>query len=101
MVSELAGELPELGRVLHIDGAGPKALDQLTEAGADVDPAHLTARLAALRAEDPPTLIYTSGTTGRTKGCQLTHSNLVYQTRGTKACLPTLLDEGQRLLVFL
>jgi long-chain acyl-CoA synthetase len=101
MVGELTGELPALRRVLHIDGSGPKALDQLVEAGASVDPAELTARLQALRAEDPATLIYTSGTTGRPKGCQLTHSNLLYETRGAKECLPTLLNEGQRLLVFL
>lgn len=101
MITELTGELPALRRVLHIDGSGAKALDQLVEAGASVDPAELTARLAALRAEDPATLIYTSGTTGRPKGCQLTHSNLLYETRGTKECLPTLLDKGQRLLVFL
>ena len=29
MVTELTGELPALRRVLHIDGSGPKALDQL------------------------------------------------------------------------
>ena len=101
MVAELTGELPELRRVLHIDGSGPKALDQLEEQGASVDAAELTARLDALRSDDPATLIYTSGTTGRPKGCQLTHSNLVYETRGAKAVLPTLLHEGQRLLVFL
>ncbi|ORV92588.1 long-chain fatty acid--CoA ligase [Mycobacterium interjectum] len=101
MVTELTAELPALSRVLHIDGSGPKALDQLTEEGASVEPAELTARLAALRADDPATLIYTSGTTGRPKGCQLTHSNLLYESRGAKECLPTLLDEGQRLLVFL
>jgi len=101
MVTELAGELPAVRRVLHINGSGPKALDQLVEAGASVDPNELTARLEALRAEDPATLIYTSGTTGRPKGCQLTHSNLLHETRGTKECLPTLLDKGQRLLVFL
>ncbi|WP_139809307.1 AMP-binding protein, partial [Mycobacterium avium] len=39
--------------------------------------------------------------TGRPKGCQLTHSNLLYETRGAKESLPTLLDEGQRLLIFL
>ncbi|BBY20007.1 AMP-dependent synthetase/ligase [Mycobacterium stomatepiae] len=100
-VTELTGELPALRRVLHIDGAGPKALEQLEEAGAAVDPAELEARLAALRPEDPATLIYTSGTTGRPKGCQLTHSNLLYETRGAKECLPTLLNEGQRLLIFL
>jgi long-chain acyl-CoA synthetase len=101
MVTELTGELPELRRVLHIDGAGPKALDQLVEAGASVDAAELTSRLEGLRAEDPATLIYTSGTTGRPKGCQLTHSNLLYEIRGTQQVLPTLLCEGQRLLVFL
>jgi long-chain acyl-CoA synthetase len=101
MVTELTAELPALRRVLHIDGSGPKALDQLTESGAEVEPAELTARLEALRADDPATLIYTSGTTGRPKGCQLTHTNLLYESRGAKECLPTLLNEGQRLLVFL
>ncbi len=101
MVTELTAELPALRRVLHINGSGPKALDQLVEAGASVDRAELTSRLGALRAEDPATLIYTSGTTGRPKGCQLSHSNLLYEIRGTKECLPTLLHQGQRLLVFL
>lgn len=101
MVSELAGELPELRRVLHIDGSGPKALDQLEQEGASVDPAELIARVEALRGDDPATLIYTSGTTGRPKGCQLTHANLFYETRGTKEVLPTLLKKGERLLVFL
>jgi long-chain acyl-CoA synthetase len=101
MIAELAGDLPELRRVLHIDGSGPKALDQLEQEGASVDPAELTARVEALRADDPATLIYTSGTTGRPKGCQLTHGNLVYETRGAKAVLPTLLRKGERLLVFL
>ncbi len=101
MITELAADLPALRRVLHINGAGPKALDQLAEAGAPVDAAELAARLEALRAEDPATLIYTSGTTGRPKGCQLTHANLLYEIRGTKESLPTLLHEGQRLLIFL
>jgi long-chain acyl-CoA synthetase len=101
IVTELSGELPALRRVLHIDGSGPKALDQLAKAGASEDPAQLTARQDALRSTDPATLIYTSGTTGRPKGCQLTHANLLYEIRGTQECLPTLLNEGQRLLVFL
>jgi long-chain acyl-CoA synthetase len=101
LVTELTGELPALRRVLHIDGSGPKALDALTEAGAAVDPAELSARVEALRCDDPATLIYTSGTTGRPKGCALTHSNLVYETRGASEALPTLLAEGERLLVFL
>lgn len=101
IAAELAPDLPALRRVFHIDTAGPTALDELAEAGADVDPAEVTARVAGIRAADPATLIYTSGTTGRPKGCQLTHSNLLYEIRGAKACMPALLQQGQRLLVFL
>src|SRR6201998_3847285 len=43
-VTELTADLPGLRRVLHIDGSGPKALDQLVEAAAAVGPAELTAR---------------------------------------------------------
>lgn len=82
MVAELSGSVPALREVLQIAGSGPNALDRLTEAGASVDPAELTARLAALRSTDPATLIYTSGTTGRPKGCQLTQSNLVHEIKG-------------------
>ncbi|MDI3313773.1 MAG: long-chain fatty acid--CoA ligase [Mycobacterium sp.] len=101
LVAELAGELPMLRRLLPIDGSGPAALDQLAAEGASIDPAELGKRIDALRAADPATLIYTSGTTGRPKGCQLTHSNLVYEVKGAKEVLPTLLRKGERLLVFL
>ncbi|MBS9532964.1 long-chain fatty acid--CoA ligase [Mycobacterium sp. M1] len=101
VVNELTGELPALRHVLTIDGSGPKALDELAEAGAGQDAAQLTARLDALRAADPATLIYTSGTTGRPKGCQLTHANLIYEVRGDTTALPTRLAPGERLLVFL
>ena len=101
LVAELTGQLPALRRVLHIDGSGRKALDQLAEDGASVDPGELTTRVEAVRSDDPATLIYTSGTTGRPKGCQLTHSNLLYETRGAKEALPTLLTKGERLLMFL
>jgi long-chain acyl-CoA synthetase len=100
-IEQLKGELPDLRKVLRIDGSGPSALDALAEAAKSVDAADLDARLAAIKATDPATLIYTSGTTGRPKGCQLTHSNLVYEIRGAKASFPTLLDKGERLLVFL
>ncbi len=101
MVEQLAPELPALRKVLRIDGAGPAALDVLTDAGAAVDPGEIDKRLAAIRSADPATLIYTSGTTGRPKGCQLTHSNLLYEIRAAKACFPDHLTKGERLLVFL
>lgn len=100
-IAELADTLPALQQVMVIDGSGVRAFDRLAEAGAPVDPAELTTRNAAIRADAPATLIYTSGTTGRPKGCQLTHANLVYETRGAKEVFPTLLREGERLLVFL
>jgi long-chain acyl-CoA synthetase len=100
-VEALQGELPELRKVYRIDGTGPSALVALAEAGESVDAGELDARLAGIKSTDPATLIYTSGTTGRPKGCQLTHSNLLYEIRGAKASFPTLLDKGERLLVFL
>jgi long-chain acyl-CoA synthetase len=101
LVKELIDELPALRTILHLDSEAPAALDELAEAAKSVDAGRLDERLAGLRAADPATLIYTSGTTGRPKGCQLTHSNLLYETRGGAVCFPTLLRAGERLLVFL
>ncbi len=101
MVKELLDELPALRRVAVIESATAPALDELAEAGSSVDPQQLEDRLGRIRSADPATLIYTSGTTGRPKGCQLTHSNLVYETRGASASFPSLLQKGERLLVFL
>jgi long-chain acyl-CoA synthetase len=100
-IEHLSEELPQLRKVLRIEGSGTSALDTLAEAGKAVDPKELDDRLARIKAADPATLIYTSGTTGRPKGCQLTHSNLVYEIRGAKDCFPTLLGKGERMLVFL
>ena len=101
IIADLADGLPDLRRHFTIEGSAPPALDELATAGADVDPGEVDRRVAGIRAADPATLIYTSGTTGRPKGCQLTHSNLLYEIRGAKTALPSLLDKGQRLLVFL
>lgn len=100
-IDHLADDLPALRKVLRIESSGTSALDDLAEAGKSVDPSELDARLAGIKSTDPATLIYTSGTTGKPKGCQLTHSNLVYEIRGAKAAFPTLLQKGERLLVFL
>ncbi|GAB5900004.1 AMP-dependent synthetase/ligase [Mycolicibacterium mageritense] len=100
-VEQLSGQLPALRKVLRIDGTGTPALEALAEAGKPVDAAELDKRLEAIRSADPATLIYTSGTTGQPKGCQLTHSNLLYEIRGAKACFPTELAKGERMLVFL
>jgi long-chain acyl-CoA synthetase len=101
MVRELLDELPALRKVAVIESTAPLALDALADAGASIDPKQLDERLAGIRSADAATLIYTSGTTGRPKGCQLTHSNLLYETRGASAAFPSLLRKGERLLVFL
>jgi long-chain acyl-CoA synthetase len=102
-VDQLKSELPELRKVFRIEPSttDAPALDLLTEAGRSIDTGELDRRLAAIRSADPATLIYTSGTTGRPKGCELTHSNLLYEMRGAKECFPTLLAKGERMLVFL
>jgi long-chain acyl-CoA synthetase len=96
IVKELTGKLPSLRKSLSIEST-----EELAEAGKSVDASELDTRLSQLRSSDAATLIYTSGTTGRPKGCQLTHSNLISEIRGNSACFPTLLREGERLLVFL
>lgn len=100
-VEQLRGQLPELQKVLTIAGTGTPALEAMADAGRSADAAELDKRLAGIRSTDPATLIYTSGTTGQPKGCQLTHSNLLYEIRGAKACFPTELAPGERMLVFL
>jgi long-chain acyl-CoA synthetase len=100
-IDQLRGELPELRKVFRIAGTGPSALDELAEAGKATDAAELEARRSAVKSADVATLVYTSGTTGRPKGCELTHSNLLHEMRGAKACFPALLDKGEKLLVFL
>lgn len=93
--------LPALRKVYRIDGSGTPALAELAEAGRDVDATAVDERVAGITSADAATLIYTSGTTGRPKGCQLTHSNLLYEIRGAKACFPDHLAKGEKLLVFL
>jgi long-chain acyl-CoA synthetase len=100
-IEQLRGDLPDLRTVLRIDGSGTSAFDELADAGAGTDPALVDARCSAIKSADVATLVYTSGTTGTPKGCQLTHSNLLHETRGAKECFPTELDKGQKLLVFL
>ncbi len=100
-VAELATDLPQLRRTLVIDTDGSRALDELADLGASVGAGEVANRVQAIRSSDPATLIYTSGTTGHAKGCLLTHSNLLYELRGARASVPSLLAAGERLLVFL
>ncbi|QBJ98495.1 long-chain fatty acid--CoA ligase [Rhodococcus sp. ABRD24] len=83
-VTQVAEEAPDVRAVLQIEPGGDStgAIAELTADGAAVSDEEVRARADALGASDPATLIYTSGTTGRPKGCQLTHSNLIAESKG-------------------
>jgi long-chain acyl-CoA synthetase len=104
-VKDVAAAAPALRTVYQIDAAagGKGVVEELTALGADISDEDVHARVAALKASDPATLIYTSGTTGRPKGCQLTHSNLIAESKGIlDSNLGTLLKTpGVRTLMFL
>ncbi|HEY3727816.1 MAG TPA: AMP-binding protein [Solirubrobacteraceae bacterium] len=74
MVSEARDGLPELERVVFLDG---EDWDGLVASGADVPESELAERAAALGPEDPINIQYTSGTTGFPKGATLTHRNIL------------------------
>ena len=94
-------QLPELSRIILIDGDGDGYGDgdgdggdlviswaQLRELGRQElarDPGVIEDRVASLTPESLATIIYTSGTTGRPKGVELTHSNWVFQGASVEA----------------
>ncbi|WP_305091719.1 long-chain fatty acid--CoA ligase [Prescottella sp. R16] len=104
-VADVAAAAPELRAVLQIDPSGTDAgaVAILTADGADVSDDDVQTRVRDLKSADPATLIYTSGTTGRPKGCQLTHSNLIAESKGIVAStLGGLLTQpGVNTLMFL
>ncbi|MFD4368840.1 AMP-dependent synthetase/ligase [Rhodococcus sp. NPDC058521] len=87
LVKDVADAAPALRTVYRIEGdeGSRGVVDELAAGGAEVSDEEVDSRVSALKATDPATLIYTSGTTGRPKGCQLTHSNLIAESRGIMA----------------
>ncbi|MFR9749912.1 fatty acid--CoA ligase FadD11 [Nocardia sp. 004] len=85
--------------IVCIDGApdGTIGLDELKAMGRpDFD---FEATWRAVRPEDVLTLVYTSGTTGDPKGVEVTHANLLAETRAICAVLPV--EFGDRQTSFL
>jgi long-chain acyl-CoA synthetase len=99
VLAEVAGDLPDVRAVWGLEDGG---LDELVEAGRQVDPAEIDGRRRMTRLDDLATIIYTSGTTGRPKGCELTHGNLLFDVSTTVDGLQELFgDPEASTLLFL
>jgi long-chain acyl-CoA synthetase len=89
-IGSVRAQLPDLETVWRID-----SLSSITEGGEAVGDGEVDQRRANVAAGDLATIIYTSGTTGRPKGCRLTHTNLLADTRNaTDGALTEIFDMG-------
>ncbi|MFG1882072.1 AMP-dependent synthetase/ligase [Micromonospora sp. NPDC049102] len=98
LIAGVHNRLPELTNVWQIEQG---AVDELTTAGAAVEPTEVQQRRKAVRADDLATIIYTSGTTGRPKGCMLTHRNMYADVANAAKALPNLFHPGAATMLFL
>jgi long-subunit acyl-CoA synthetase (AMP-forming) len=91
-------DLPELARIVVLDGPAPGAIPleevEGSNPGFDVESAW-----RAVTADDVLTLIYTSGTTGPPKGVQLVHRNVMACARALRQLIPV--PEGGRVISWL
>ena len=91
--------VPGLRAVWRMDG-----LQELAEAGNDLDRGEVEARRTSVAGDSMATIIYTSGTTGRPKGCVMTHANLMTEVRNVLAAdtiTEAVLNEHSRTLLFI
>ena len=103
-LTERRGELPNLAKVVLIDGAADDdwviTLDDLADQGAKYlaeHPSCLRTVAEQIPSDQLATLIYTSGTTGRPKGVRLRHAAWVY-TGGVIADMGLLREDDLQLL---
>jgi long-chain acyl-CoA synthetase len=87
-LTEVRAELPDLEKVVLIDGEVPagddrvlslSALERLGDDHLAADPDAVEKAVAAVGRESLATLIYTSGTTGQPKGVRLVHDCWTYE----------------------
>lgn len=77
LIADTRDRLPGLKRLWRLD----TGFEGLKAAGSDVTDETLAERGRHAGAADLATIIYTSGTTGRSKGCEITHENLLAVVR--------------------
>jgi long-chain acyl-CoA synthetase len=99
----VAGARDKAEGLSHIWQIGAGGLGELATAGVNVSDEEIDKRRESHGAADIATIIYTSGTTGRPKGCELTHGNLLADTRNAVAGALTEVFEvsGRSTLLFL
>jgi len=95
---EVAGDLPAVQKVWHIDLGD---LDKLAASGADVPDDEIERRRRLATGEDIATLIYSSGTMGKPKGVVLTHANFVELSRNAGEKLGPVLAERASTVLFI
>jgi long-chain acyl-CoA synthetase len=77
MITQARDRLPALEHVWRLN----PDLGKLIDGGAAVSDEAAAERARTASAADIATVIYTSGTTGRSKGCEITHENLLTVVR--------------------
>jgi long-chain acyl-CoA synthetase len=104
-IDAAVNRLPEVRHVWQIEGpsngGAAAAVDELTALGTEIDDHEVHKRRRETRASDTATVIYTSGTTGKPKGCELTHRNLLAESRASLDAFPRLMQPGNSMLMFL
>ncbi|WP_406500672.1 long-chain fatty acid--CoA ligase [Streptomyces sp. NBC_00846] len=76
-IASVIDQLPGLKRLWQLDA---DAVNELLDAGAQVEDEVVHRHRRAVTPESVATIIYTSGTTGRPKGCVITHANFMFET---------------------
>jgi long-chain acyl-CoA synthetase len=100
-VRRVREQCPKLEHVIRMTGHSGDAIsfEELSERGAERDPAEWEARYRSVSPDDICTFIYTSGTTGPPKGCVISHGN--YRSMCDMALGVGVLESGEVTYLYL